>query len=54
MRPSLVGDVAGVIFDRQEASDLLLKLFTEDTRFAAEAMRVIRAETYKAARERSA
>ncbi len=28
-------DVAGAIFDRQEASDRLLKLFTEDSRFAA-------------------
>jgi type I restriction enzyme R subunit len=45
-------DVAGAIFDRQEASDRLLKLFTEDPRFAAEAMKQIRAATYKTARER--
>lgn len=44
-------DVAGAIFERQEASDRLLKIFTEDPRFAAEAMRHIRAETYKTARE---
>ena len=45
-------DIAGAIFDRQEASDRLLKLFTEDPRFAAEAMKHIRAATYKTARER--
>ena len=45
-------DIAGAIFDRQEASDQLLKLFTEDPRFAAEAMRHIRAETYRTARGR--
>jgi type I restriction enzyme R subunit len=45
-------DVAGAIFDRQEASDRLLKLFTEDSRFAAEAMKQIRSATYKAARAR--
>jgi type I restriction enzyme R subunit len=43
-------DVAGAIFDRQEASDRLLKLFTEDPRFAAEAMRHIRTTTYVQAR----
>ena len=45
-------DIAGAIFDRQEASDRLLKLFTEDSRFAAEAMKHIRAATYKNARTR--
>ncbi len=46
-------DVAGAIFDRQEASDRLLKLFTEDSRFAGEVMRHIRAATYQAARARA-
>lgn len=45
-------DVAGAIFDRQEASDRLLKFFTEDPRFAAEAMRHIRSATYTAALQR--
>jgi len=43
-------DVAGAIFDRQERSDQLLKVFTEDAQFAAEAMKHIRAETYRTAR----
>jgi len=30
--------VAGAIFDRQERSDQLLKIFTEDAHFAAEAI----------------
>jgi type I restriction enzyme R subunit len=47
-------DVAGAIFDRQEASDRLLKLFTEDARFAAEVMKHIRSATYTVARERVA
>ena len=47
-------DVAGAIFDRQEASDRLLKLFTEDPRFAEEAMRHIRAATFTTARARYA
>ncbi len=42
-------DVAGAIFDRQEASDRLLKLFTEDPRFAGQVLRHIRVATYKAA-----
>lgn len=42
-------DVAGAIFDRQEASDRLLKLFTEDSRFASEVMKYIRSATYEAA-----
>jgi type I restriction enzyme R subunit len=43
-------DVAGAIFDRQERSDQLLRIFTEDAHFAAEAMKHIRAETYRTAR----
>jgi type I restriction enzyme R subunit len=47
-------DVAGAILERQEASDRLLKLFTEDSRFTAEVMKHIRSATYRAARDRSA
>ncbi len=43
-------DVAGAIFDGQERSDQLLKVFTKDAQFAAEAMKHIRAETYRTAR----
>ncbi len=46
-------DVAGAIFDRQEASDRLLKLFTEDSRFADEVMKHIRSATYQAARAKA-
>jgi len=43
-------DVAGAIFDGQERSDQLLKVLTKDAQFAAEAMKHIRAETYRTAR----
>ncbi len=49
--PSKKDDVAGASFERQEVSDRLLKIFTEDPCFAAEAKRRIRAETYKTARK---
>ena len=43
-------DVAGAIFERQECNGVVLKKFTEDANFASEAMKHIRAETYKTAR----
>ncbi len=46
-------DIAGAIFHLQEASDQLLKLFTEDSRFADEVMKHIRSATYQAARAKA-
>lgn len=45
-------DVAGAIFDHQDATDRLLKTVTEDPSIAAESLKHVRAATYKAAREK--
>ncbi len=45
-------NVAGAIFDRQEASDRLFKLSTEDANFAGEVAKYIWSATYQAARAR--
>ena len=46
-------DVAGAIFDRQDAGVALLKMFTEDERFAEQVMARIRRATWAAARQRA-
>jgi type I restriction enzyme R subunit len=43
-------DIAEAIYERQERSGVVLKKFTEDAQFATEAMKHIRAETYRTAR----
>ena len=46
-------DVAGAIFDRQDAGETLLKMFTEDERFAEQVMLRIRRATWATARQRA-
>lgn len=46
-------DVAGAIFERRDAGEALLKMFTEDERFAEQVMARIRRNTWAAARQRA-